>query len=134
MNPESRSFNLRNIIIYGLIAIGLALVVIGGIVWAKSQANRHAAQQQQNTPADDHSNDNQDQQATTPPATTDPQPSTPQPGSVSSAQTSSAATTGPAQVPATGAGEWLLLVVSIAGTAFAFMLYTQSKRRLLFFR
>lgn len=130
MESASRPFNIRAIIIYSLIALGLFGLVIGGIVWAKSQS---AAQQSPSTVAqtDSQSGANQQpqQQDQAPAQSGAPQQNSPAQSTPSNLGTS-AANTGASQVPATGASDWLLLAVSIAGVAFAAVLYRQSRLQL----
>ncbi|MGH7196190.1 MAG: hypothetical protein ACREGJ_00305 [Candidatus Saccharimonadales bacterium] len=128
----SKTGNVRSLLLYGALLVGLLVVVVLGVLWAKNRADYYyasqqapAAEQQQDqpeggTPAAPSEDKNKGQQ----PAQ---QPSTPPAPDTARAPSTGAETP---RVPATGPEDFVLMTFALAITAFMLMRYLQARRRL----
>lgn len=167
---QNISINFRNVLIYGLVGIGLVALILLGITWAKNRSDQFAARSQEpaaqqgqdqgqnNGNPSSQGQDNQDGETSQGSQNSQnasqggdqgaqssqggQQESTQQGGNNGSGtvatnggggdksgnQTEGANSAGSSQVPATGAGDWLMLSAGLMLATYALIRFLQSRK------
>lgn len=140
---QQSSVNTRAIVMYALVGLVVLALIVGGVTWAKSRSQQYAnkssqtAQNQQDArnQAQSGSENNSSQSQNAGQSQNNTSASSVAANSQpSSNQVKGAAVTGPSAVPATGAGDWLLLAPALAAASYAGVRFVQSRRGLLSLR
>lgn len=156
---QASSINIRAVAVYGLIGLALLALIVVGITWAKNRSDQYAAQSghiaqneqgqggengqagQGGQDGQGDQNDQNGEQSQNGDGSNDGNGGNGgdnggQAGGAAGDQNDAgriggAATTGPSQVPAAGAADWLVLSVAVSLAAYALVKFNQSRRSLL---